>query len=349
MGSVIGLAPHTSPGTGNTTKLFYDGFGKTRLTNGPAPTLPSGTGGDFRFQGAWWESASDLDHMRAREYDQRMGRFMSRDPDEGGFRVPESINPYTFAFNNAQIYSDPTGEFTIIEINFSTALNATLQTMRTWGVKRLKQKAVEQLLGALEDFLWEQLTEFFPVDLSTFKGITGNFGNDFQHQAQKLVCAAFKKADIEDNYHFGVRIHNRGRKSGDPFTPGKHCPNKENPGRPGLQPVSWAVPDFIISSHPPYGVKGGMPSAFLVGDFKGASATLYNAYVRGGNRDQFTGIIDYAKKHTYSQTALFIVGFNNLGSHERGKQSPEWRKIRSLMGRQLTRRGVIGIVVSILN
>ena len=80
MGSVIGLAPASSPSTANTTRLFYDGFGNGRGTNGPAPTMPTGTGGDFRFQGAWFESDSGLYNMRAREYDARMGRFTSRNP-----------------------------------------------------------------------------------------------------------------------------------------------------------------------------------------------------------------------------------------------------------------------------
>ncbi len=55
--------------------MFYDGFGNSRATNGPAPTIPTGAGGDFRFQGAWLEDGSGLYNMRAREYDTRLGRF----------------------------------------------------------------------------------------------------------------------------------------------------------------------------------------------------------------------------------------------------------------------------------
>src|SRR5439155_7249390 len=130
IGSVIGLAPDGSPTTNNTTRLFYNGFGSLRGTNGPAPSVPTGTGGDFRFHGQWWESATEFYHMRARDYDMRTGRFLSRDPLEGGFRVPETVHPYNYASDNPCIYSDPSGQFTVIEINISTALNSGLQGFR---------------------------------------------------------------------------------------------------------------------------------------------------------------------------------------------------------------------------
>jgi RHS repeat-associated protein len=82
MSSIIALAPVSGPSTANTTRLFYDGFGNLRGTNGPAPAIPSNTGGDFRFQGAWLEAQTGLYNMRAREYDARFGRFTSRDPPE---------------------------------------------------------------------------------------------------------------------------------------------------------------------------------------------------------------------------------------------------------------------------
>lgn len=62
-GSVIALAPTDSPSATNTTCLFYDGFGNSRATNGPAPIVPTGAEGDFRFHGAWLEEAG-LTHTK---------------------------------------------------------------------------------------------------------------------------------------------------------------------------------------------------------------------------------------------------------------------------------------------
>jgi RHS repeat-associated protein len=347
MGSVIGLAPASGPSTVNTTRIFYDGFGNTRTTAGPAPTIPTGTGGDFRFHGAWLEEQSGLYHMRAREYDARMGRFTSRDPNPGGFKIPETLVSYTFACANPFIYSDPSGEFSVIEINVSGSLSSGMQGLRSAVIQEAKNRGIDKLVGGLEDVLWDQLKHLMPLDLSKFK-VHAGFGQEFENRARAFICAGFKKIGMEDEFHYNVRIHNSGRKSGNPFTPGKHCVNKENPGIPGMQPLSWAVPDFIISSKPPYGVRGGMPSAWLVGDFKATAGTFYNSYVVGTKRDQFTGIIDYAKKHTSSRTAVFVVGWNNIGSHKRN-QSPEWKQIRRLMGKQLTSRGVLGLMVAIID
>jgi len=89
MGTILGEAPYASPTTNNTSRFFYDGFGNSRVTNGPAPTVPSGVDGDFRFHGAWLETGSGLYNMRAREYDPRTGRFTSRDPAPAAVRVVE--------------------------------------------------------------------------------------------------------------------------------------------------------------------------------------------------------------------------------------------------------------------
>lgn len=95
MGSVIGLAPQTSPGTANTSRLFYDGFGNVRTTAGPAPTVPSGAAGDFRFLGLWLESGTGLYHVRARDYGPVTGRFLSRDPNAGLIEEAKSLRALT--------------------------------------------------------------------------------------------------------------------------------------------------------------------------------------------------------------------------------------------------------------
>src|SRR5262249_14171833 len=60
MQSIVGETPYASSTTNNTSRFFYDGFGNARSTNGPAPSLPAGVDGDYRFQGAWLENGSGL-------------------------------------------------------------------------------------------------------------------------------------------------------------------------------------------------------------------------------------------------------------------------------------------------
>ncbi|MBL7163538.1 MAG: hypothetical protein ISS57_13120 [Anaerolineales bacterium] len=67
----------------------------------------------FTFVGAWGVrqegSGGDLYHMRARYYDARLGRFLSREaiwPEPGR---PKELNPYIYAINNPLSYIDPRG------------------------------------------------------------------------------------------------------------------------------------------------------------------------------------------------------------------------------------------------
>lgn len=82
---------------------------------------------------------------------------------------------------------------------------------------------------------------------------------------------------------------------------------------------------------------------------KAFASTFYNAYITGMKRDQFDGIVDYARHHTYSRTAVFLVVANDIGPHERRKQSDKWKDIRKMMGRQLTRKRVVALMITIVN
>ena len=115
MGSVIGTVDEA----GSVIDSFeYDAFGVPRGSGGSA--LPAGShGGDSRFQGMFLDAGSGLYFVRARYYDARTGRFLSRDPAEGSLETPESFFAYVFANGNPHVFRDPTG-LTILE--FLTAV-----------------------------------------------------------------------------------------------------------------------------------------------------------------------------------------------------------------------------------
>jgi RHS repeat-associated protein len=362
IGSIIGLAPGSNPTTANTTRLFYDSFGNERGTNGPSPAIPPGTGGDFRFQGSWLETETGIYHFRARDYDQRTGRFLSRDPVQATVRLAETFNAYAFALNNPQVYKDPTGGFSIIEINVVSAKNASMQGLRQAAIKKVREKIFEELAEALQDALWKLALQFFPIDINALaeKLTTGmDFGNQYGSLAQTLFCKFFKKTQIGHEFHYQVRLYNDNSKvghSGDPYTVGSNCDGPNPPLRTVLPvPITWAVPDFIISSKPPLGVLGGKPKAWFVGDFKATAYTFYQDYINDGSngggqhKEQFDAIVQYAKRNTITHAAVFIVGWNNIGPHEKGKRSPRWKEIRKTLGRQLTYHQVIGLMVTIID
>jgi len=336
MGSVIGIAPATSPGTGNTTRLFYDGFGNTRATNGPAPTFPSGTGGDFRFHGAWLEADSGLYHMRAREYDARMGRFTSRDPDAGNFKVPETLQPYVFANNNAHIFTDPSGAFSLIEINISSLYQASLQSFRGVGIAKARSKLLKMIGKAVRDELVNQLKNFFPVPdmLSSF-----NKARDFSDLLMDYFCREFP---AKDRLYLEVPVTPDGTPRGNGF----NC-NKGIDQDRLMELVRLGIPrpDFIFGPKAPKSREGGINKTWLVGELKSTLATLYNDY-KAPEDPQFNAIVYYASKHTYSHVALFVCAIP--GRMKDGKP-PSEDVIKSIILTKGVLKGAVPLVLVIID
>ena len=145
MGSIIGVADDTGQAVAS---FEYDSFGNIRNATGPESSLPVETVGDYRFHGAWLDTATGFYHMRVRHYDPKTGRFISRDPVEGEHYIPESLHPYTYANNNPHIYRDPTGLVTLLELNTVTMINRILATIQTAGFNILRQLVIDTAKGA---------------------------------------------------------------------------------------------------------------------------------------------------------------------------------------------------------
>jgi RHS repeat-associated protein len=80
--------------------IVYDAYGKVVSQTNP------GVGLDYGFQGHQYDSATGLDHVRARFYDPATGRFLSEDPAGPNGNGP---NLYRFVGNQPTISVDPTG------------------------------------------------------------------------------------------------------------------------------------------------------------------------------------------------------------------------------------------------
>jgi len=62
-----------------------------------------------KFTGHEYDTDTDLTYMGARYYPDNIGRFLSQDNWEGDLTNPQSLNKYSYSFNNPLIYTDPTG------------------------------------------------------------------------------------------------------------------------------------------------------------------------------------------------------------------------------------------------
>lgn len=87
--------------------------------------------------------------------------------------------------------------------------------------------------------------------------------------------------------------------------------------------------------------KGG---SWLIGDFKGRTGTLYDQYLKPGTdkgRKQFQAILNYARKNTYSKTALFVVATD--------KNSTKADVIRKELIKQGVSKGTLVLLVVIVD
>jgi RHS repeat-associated protein len=112
MGSVIGKA---SGAGASTASIKYTAFGEVASAVGPSAGIDSAVGAEPRFHGMTLDAGTGLYFVRARTYDSRTGRFVSRDPHTGFQTIPESQAPYVFANGNPLVFSDPSGRYSLEE------------------------------------------------------------------------------------------------------------------------------------------------------------------------------------------------------------------------------------------
>lgn len=182
-------------------------------------------------------------------------------------------------------------------------------------------------------------------------------GNLFGNKAHQLLCFGLDEvgasSDVKEMIHSNVRVAAAWTPTmiypGMPLTNGRNCTGKNKPNRTGWSVgVPYGVPDFIIGDKPIEDLKGPVfNQAFTVGDFKWSLKSLHDYYAAKTPREpnQWTAITGYAKKHTYSRTALFIVGHNKKGLLGGAVTSKEKRAILNMMASTLIREGVIPLVV----
>jgi len=97
--------------TGSTTSFSsnYQPFGPQYASSGTDPT--------YKYTDKPQDASSGLYYFGARYYNTTVGRFISRDPAQPGTNDPQSLNPYSYARNNPEKLTDPTGAFWISQWN----------------------------------------------------------------------------------------------------------------------------------------------------------------------------------------------------------------------------------------
>jgi len=112
----------------NDSYYLYDGLGSTRALSDSAGIVTDtydyssygqliassgATESSYRYTGEQYDGNLNNYYLRARYYDQSVGRFTQQDTWMGRPNEPITLNKYLYANANPAMYTDPTGNFSI--------------------------------------------------------------------------------------------------------------------------------------------------------------------------------------------------------------------------------------------
>jgi RHS repeat-associated protein len=339
MGSVIGLVD----GAGNIqSRIVYDGFGNV-LSGDDG----SSQGGDFRFQGQWLEGESGLYYMRARDYDSQTGLFLSRDAVDVQQQGVEAFNPYQFAYNNPLVFSDPSGLFTLIEVNASLSTKDILEGFKNRAYNEALDLVKQKTSESFGNLISGTLKRLMPGGLEgdelskwTQGGFTDYSGNLFENFLVGAFCNIVGGVLQGSSFLNWLWVTPEISKTGEPIDNGTNCsvglsasPQSASNGKKN-QPIN---PDFLFKNGRPVEDKNDNFSSFLIGDFK-ISLDKALSEVRTGS-DQWTAMSNYAIKHSATRMVLyttFVRHWNNKLSDQQIKDA-----IAEILKKETIKKGVI--------
>ena len=102
----------------------YDAFGNALLSSKPDSTIK------HRYVGEYLDQDSGFYHLRARDYDPKIGRFVSRDRFEGIRNNPLTLNPYLYANADPVNGVDPSGHFGLGGMMAAMDIRSTLSNIQ---------------------------------------------------------------------------------------------------------------------------------------------------------------------------------------------------------------------------
>lgn len=302
----------------------YDAFGQVRSSQGIAADT---TGGDFRFQGQWLESATGIYNFRARDYDAHTGTFLSRDPVDSTEQQPESLNSYQFGYSNPYLYSDPSGMITITELNASQVINNILQNTQRLALQQARQHVTDAARGVAGEVIKSALKTLLPFDPVT--EILDNSklsGNKFAAILKDSICELIPApSGVKNRAWFEVDVEPNGNPQTNGFTCGETIPSPEEftttYGTYSLLDRNQNPRvDFIFKNRQPF-TYDRKPPAYLIGDVKRSVSQI------DVGKRQWNAIINYAQPsfrirngsrgHQYVPMALYMTLFNDNPARER--------------------------------
>ncbi|MGB7522409.1 MAG: RHS repeat-associated core domain-containing protein, partial [Spirulinaceae cyanobacterium] len=297
----------------------YDSFGNIRAATGGV----TDAGGDFRFQGQWLDEGSDFYHFRARYYDPEVGRFMSRDPVDIIEYEPESSNPSQFVYNNPHVYSDPSGMFTITELNAAQNIKRILESIKGHVTQEIKEEITNEIKGIAADWVISMFKNEIPgVDINnhTMDGISlSNTENPFEMAVTNTFCDVIRSQMPNffglDYLWFQPSIDKDGTPSHPGFNPsssGSGC------GVPFTQIGGSNKPELIIKNGAPTDTSS---RSYLLTEVKVNVDNKVKPKSKGSQFDTFLNYASPDHKRMYVPIVLYVSLKKSIKKEPRMKKA----------------------------
>lgn len=251
---------------GGVSYYHYDGLGSTRsLTDvtgaitdtydyeafGELLNSSGSTENKYLFTGEQYDAGLDQYYLRARYYDQGVGRFTQQDEWMGRDHDPVTLHKYLYAGNDPVLMVDPSGySFDLSVMSISQSIGARLAVLSVQFPRGYSAVSfVAQVATPLE------LAALSPVSAGLAMGGTATYAA-VKHldEAQKLANSSFWLNRIHSGTEFEKFISGLINQASNTKSIFNGRMGRGGKGGPGS---GWAVPDFFF--------KGGILEAKLSG------------------------------------------------------------------------------------
>ena len=115
-----------------TDTYTYDAYGILLKKNGD-------TDNDYLYTGEQYNESTGLYYLRARYLSPETGTFTTMDTYAGTLDNPVSLHKYLYANGNPVMYTDPTGNFSLMETSVAQGIQATINTIIApgWSLQKM--------------------------------------------------------------------------------------------------------------------------------------------------------------------------------------------------------------------
>ena len=200
-GSVVGLANES----GVVTDTYcYDAFGNLLDSTGSTKNC-------YRYCGEQFDETTGLHYLRARYMDTSTGRFISQDSYAGSISDPVSLHKYLYANSNPVTYSDPSGYYSLEDVEVGTAgetiLNVSYQ-MANQSAMRIGMA----ILAAVVTIVDAVLITYIIIDIlldSVSSIADGSATSADINEESKEVAVSKTKSEGTFYLYFEAKIINR--------------------------------------------------------------------------------------------------------------------------------------------